>query len=287
MVIKIWGCRGSLTTPGIETLRYGGESTCVEVQSDTHQPIIIDAGSGIRKLGQAILKDKSISHITLLLTHSHWDHLAGFPFFSPAYVPGYSINVCGGPRAQQYVWKYLTHQMEAPYFPVDLSALKATFNKGCHCDRAVCDHSLPDCDRSVECHSIPLNHPNGGYGFKFVSAGRSFVFLTDNEIRYKHEGGLPRKAYVEACRGADLLFHDSQYTEEEYSAKSGWGHSTFMDSVQLAMDAGVKRLGLFHHDPERTDEDLDRQVHSCREFIAKSGSSLDCFACAEGMELEL
>ncbi|MBZ5703381.1 MAG: MBL fold metallo-hydrolase [Acidobacteriia bacterium] len=287
MKIQIWGCRGSLTTPGRETLRYGGESTCIEVQSDSGRRIVVDAGSGIRKLGLSLVKERNVSHITLLLTHSHWDHLSGFPFFMPAYDPDYSITVCGGPRPQQDVWKYLTRQMEAPYFPVDFSALKARFNVGCHCDQTFCDHIVPNGDQSIQCHSIPLNHPNGGYGFVFVNEGKTFIFLTDNELRYTHEGGLPRKAYVETCRGADILFHDAQYTEEEYSRTQGWGHSTFKDAIGLAMEAGVKRLGLFHHDPERTDDDLDRELDRCRNEIAKSGSSLDCFACAEGMVIDV
>lgn len=287
MNVKVWGCRGSLPTPGSNTLRYGGESTCIEVQSQSGQHIAVDAGSGIRKMGKSLLEDHSVSHLDLLLTHSHWDHLVGFPFFAPAYVPDFSIALCGGPTAQGSVWQYLTHQMEAPYFPVDFHALKATFSLGCKCDRAFCDHMLPGSDRSIACHSFPLNHPNGGYGFKFVGDGKTFVFLTDNEIRYAHEGGMSRDAYVDACSGADLLFHDAQYIEEEYADKRGWGHSTSMDAVELAMDAGVKRLGLFHHDPDRTDDEIDREVDRCRNQIAKAGSTLDCFACAEGMVIDV
>jgi phosphoribosyl 1,2-cyclic phosphodiesterase len=287
MNIRIWGCRGSLTTPGKETLRYGGESTCLEIKSGTGHRIIVDAGSGIRKLGLSMVKEQAASQINLLLTHSHWDHLSGFPFFEPAYDPNYSINVCGGPIPQQFLWKYLTHAMEAPYFPVEFGALKAKFNVGCHCDRLACDHALPTGDTSVECRSIPLNHPNGGYGFKFISRGKTFVFLTDNEIRHHHLGGLPREVYVDECRNAELLFHDAQYTEEEYATTCGWGHSTYADAVDLALEAGVKRLGLFHHDPGRTDDDLDRMVDQCRERIQKAGSSLECFGCAEGMMLEV
>ncbi|HEY6953414.1 MAG TPA: MBL fold metallo-hydrolase [Bacteroidota bacterium] len=287
MNVRIWGCRGSLTTPGKETLRYGGESTCVEIKSGKGNSIIVDAGSGIRRLGLAMMEDQSTSHVNLLLTHSHWDHLSGFPFFMPAYNPNFSISVCGGPVPQQYLWRYLTHAMEAPYFPVEFRALKAKFTVGCHCDRLHCDHVLAGTNNSVECHSIPLNHPNGGYGFKFISGGKTFVFLTDNELRFHHAGGLPRKTYVDACRDADLLFHDAQYTEEEYAATRGWGHSTYADAVDLALDAGVKRLGLFHHDPARTDDDLDRNVDECRERIRKAGGGLECFGCAEGTEMEV
>lgn len=287
MTIRIWGCRGSLTAPGKETLRYGGETTCVEIRSENGKCTIVDAGSGIRRLGLSMMKENPASHINLLVTHSHWDHLLGFPFFTPAYNPNYSITVCGGPVPQQLLWKYLTRAMEAPYFPLEFGALKAKFNVGCHCDKLHCDHILPADDSSLECHSIPLNHPNGGYGFRFVNHGKTFVFLTDNEIRHHHEGGLPRKVYVDECHGADLLFHDAQYTEEEYATTRGWGHSTFTDAVDLALEAGVKRLGLFHHDPNRTDDELDRIVDECRERIQKAGSTLECFGCAEGMVLEV
>ena len=285
MNVRIWGCRGSLAAPGKETLRYGGESTCLEIRSETGQRAIIDAGTGIRKLGLAIMKEQADPRLTLLLTHSHWDHIAGFPFFQPAYSQNFTISVCGGPTAQQSVWKYLSHAMQAPYFPVEFSALKARFNIGCHCDRIHCDHVLPPGDTSIECHSIALNHPNGGYGFKFISGGKTFIFLTDNEIRHHHEGGLPRKVYVDSCRGADLLFHDAQFTDEEYASTRGWGHSTYSDAVDLAIEAGVKRLGLFHHDPNRTDDDVDRQVDWSRERIQKSGAEIECFGCAEGSEM--
>ncbi len=287
MKVKIWGCRGSLTTPGKGTLRYGGESTCLEIISGSGERIIVDCGSGIRRLGNSLLADKSIRDVTVILTHAHWDHLAGFPFFVPAYVPGYSITVCGGPDAQESAMRYLKHQMSPPYFPVDFTAMKANFDTGCHCDWKECGHCPSKTDGSIKCQSIPLNHPNGGYGFKFVSDSRSFVFLSDNEIRHKHEGGRPRDEYVDFCRYADLLFHDAQYTEKEYERTVSWGHSTFKDALDLAIDAGVKRLGLFHHDPEHDDDMLDRQVEYCRDYISKRGSSIECFGCAEGMELEV
>jgi phosphoribosyl 1,2-cyclic phosphodiesterase len=284
MKIVVWGCRGSIPAPGPDTLRYGGESTCIEVRADNGEVIIIDAGSGIRKLGQQLLKDKSVKNLTLLLTHAHWDHLSGFPFFRPAFSPAYTISLCGGPDAQQSVQDYLSHQMDPPYFPIDFKYLKARFINGCSCDKKNCIQSLTDMDRCIVCESIPLNHPNGGYGFKLTSKGASFVFLTDNELRYHHEGGLQREEYVEFCRNAGLLFHDAHYLEAEYANTRSWGHSTVRDAVDLALDAGVKKLGLFHHDPDRTDDEIDRQVDWCRKYIESRESRLDCFACAEGLE---
>ena len=287
MNVKVWGCRGSITSPGKKTLRYGGETTCVELTSDVGQKIVIDAGSGIRKLGHKLLKDRTVSSVNLLLTHAHWDHLAGFPFFGPAYLSDFSINICGGPMGQQSVMKYLARQLEPPYFPMVFDVLKARFETGCLCTREFCDHRLPGNDTTMTCYSLPLNHPNGGYGFKFVGIDGTFVFLPDNEIRYRHEAGLPRESYVDFCKNADLVFHDAQYAEAEYDRKRSWGHSTFKDAIELAMEAGVKSLGLFHHDPDRSDDDIDRQVDWCREYILKFGSPLECFACSEGMDLNV
>lgn len=287
MKVKIWGCRGSIPTPGKETLKYGGESTCVEVISRSGEIIIIDCGSGIRKLGKELIKDKSIDHVRLMLTHSHWDHLSGFPFFVPAFVPRFSISLCGGPISQDVLMKYLNHQMEPPYFPVDFSAIKADFSVGCSCGLGFCDHNLKGVDKTMACHSIPLNHPNGGYGFKFIQDNKVFVFLTDNEIRFAHEGGLSREDYVEFCRGADLLFHDAQFTEEEYIKRKSWGHSTYLDAIQIGIEAGVKSLGLFHHDPDHDDDFIDNQVRIWQDYIKNSGSKMECFACADGMELNV
>lgn len=286
MKVKIWGCRGSIPAPGKNTLVYGGESTCVEITSDEGESLIIDAGSGIRKLGDKILKDDQ-KNIVLLFTHAHWDHLSGFPFFRPAYFTAYNVSLCGGPVPQGTVMKYITHQMEPPYFPVSISAMKANFTEGCHCSQGFCNNSPGGRIKSIKCSSIPLNHPDGGYGFRFVNSGKSFVFLTDNELRYQHEGGRTTEDYINFCRDADLLIHDAQYTEDEYKRTVTWGHSTFGDAINLALKAGVKRLGLFHHDPDRTDDEIDHQVEIYRRYINEKGIPLDLFACAEGMVINI
>lgn len=287
MRVKIWGCRGSIPSPGHETLIYGGESTCIEVTSDAGENLIIDAGSGIRKLGNKLIKEKIRKDLTIIFTHAHWDHLTGFPFFKPAYSSEYTVSLCGGPIPQEVLLQYVKHQMEPPYFPVDISEMKAEFKAGCHCDRDFCDHCPGGIIKSIKCHSIPLNHPNGGYGFKFMGDGKTVCFMPDNEIRFRHEGGLTIKEYADFFRGSELLIHDAQYTEEEYKKTISWGHSTFTDAVDLALKSGVKRLALFHHDPDRSDHDLKYQVELCRKYIKEQESNLECFACAEGMEIKL
>lgn len=280
MKIKFWGCRGSIPAPGPDTLKYGGNTTCLEVRPPGGGVIIIDAGSGIRLLGKQLLKEKTTTDVFLLLTHSHWDHLTGFPFFTPAYSSKYKISVYGGPSAQGSLKNYLSHQMMPPYFPVDFNLMKATFhfgNNGLH----------SGCIGGIDFSSIELSHPNGGYGFKLALDGKRFVFLTDNEPAFPHAGGLQRQQYVDFCRGADLLVHDSQYTDEEIRITRGWGHSTFAEATQIAIDAGVKKLGLFHHDPDRTDNELDRLIESCRKRIAQEGADIECFGCMEGAVVDL
>jgi len=284
MKIRIWGCRGSIPTPGPATLRYGGNTTCVEIRTSRDQLIIIDAGSGVRNLGWALSQKKEVHQIRFFFTHSHWDHLLGFPFFQPAYSENSHITFCSGSHAQDSIRTYLAHQMQAPYFPVDFNLLRAKFDF--RCERPNMEPGPCRLD-GLEVLPVSLSHPNGGYGYKFIEQGQTFVFLTDNELGFQHEGGLSREEYVDFCRGVDLLFHDAQYTDEEYKFTHNWGHSTFADATDLAIEAGVKRLGLIHHDPNRTDDDLDRQTASCKERIRLAGSAVECLAVAEGMVIEL
>ena len=280
MKIRIWGTRGSIPAPGFEMSRYGGNTTCVEIRLSDNTLIIIDAGTGIRKLGQVLSREKGLKVINLLLTHSHWDHLQGFPFFIPAYSEGYTIHVRGGPLARRSLEKYLAHQMEPPFFPVNFRLLEACFDFDSQ-------ESGPQAIAGATVAPIPLNHPNGGYGFEIREDGKSFIFLTDNELGYAHPGGLSPAGYIERCRGADLVLHDAQYTDKEYTRTRSWGHSTYTAAVDLAASAEVTRFGLCHHDPDRSDDELDAHVRACRQRLARAGSAVDCFAAREGMEIDL
>lgn len=284
MKIKCWGCRGSLPTPDSDKQYYGGNTTCLEIETTTGERIIIDAGSGIRNLGKALCAAKVGENIRFFFTHSHWDHLMGFPFFPPAYAKDFTLSFCSGPHAQDTIRNFLSHQMEPPYFPVDFSAIKA--KTIFHCDNP--NNEPRNCRCSgAEVRPINLSHPNGGFGYKIIDAGASCVFLSDNELGFSHPGGPDHADFVDFCRRSDLLIHDAQYTDSEYERTRGWGHSTFADATDLAIAAEVGRFGIFHHDPDRSDSDLNHQVSLCRERIRRAGSSVECFAIAEGMELML
>jgi phosphoribosyl 1,2-cyclic phosphodiesterase len=280
MNIKIWGCRGSIPSPGCDTSVYGGNTTCVEVRLEDETLLVIDAGTGMRCLGNAIVKAGGPKKIHLLLTHAHWDHLQGFPFFVPAYMVGYNIVVRGGPRVQKSLEAFLAHQMDPPYFPVPFRDLKASFDF-----QKENGQSMTIGDTRIL--PIALKHPNGGYGYKFLENGKTFVFLTDNEIGFDHPGGLADGEYIELCRDADLLLHDGQYTPQEYETTRGWGHSTFQAVTDLAIAAEVKRLGIFHHDPRHLDQELDRYIEECRQRIWRNKSRVECFGTKEGMEIHL
>jgi phosphoribosyl 1,2-cyclic phosphodiesterase len=284
MRIKVWGARGSISVTGPDTLFYGGNTTCLELRSANGDLVLIDAGTGVRQAGKALMMPGEPRHVRFFFTHSHWDHLFGFPFFEPAYLPEFHLRFCGGVHAQESIRRYLGHQMEAPYFPVDFSNLKARCSFQCD------NPHTPDlgCQLGgLRIERIALNHPNGGFGFRFTEDGRSFVFLTDNELGFEHPGGPSPAAFADFCRGATLLFHDAQYTDVEYEHTRGWGHSTYRDAVGLALAAGVERLGFFHHDPDRTDAQLDKQVAYWQAHLKETGSSIACFAAAEGMVIDV
>ena len=272
MRIRCWGARGSIPVSGPEYLKYGGDTTCVEVRATAGDIIIIDAGSGIRRLGGQLVAEGA-TEMDLLFTHAHWDHLLGFPFFKPLYRPGVAVRVFGSPFAQKTIQQMLSETMSRPNFPVPLEEV--------HAD--VSFHESGDCPGPLNLGGVTvvatvLSHPDRGLGYKFIEGGRAFVFLTDNELGLQHPGGGTFDDYVGFCAGADLLIHDAEFAPEEYEHTRGWGHSTWADALALALRAGVKSLGLYHHNQDRTDEEVDAFVASCRGRIARENAELECFA---------
>jgi phosphoribosyl 1,2-cyclic phosphodiesterase len=215
---------------------------------------------------------KGLRCATLFMSHSHWDHIQGFPLFAPAYDPDFSLTVLGWSSHRMSLHEILARQQSSPVFPVPLDALHANIQIGEYCMDGV--------ERGgVRIRVEPLLHPGGACGFRIDEEGRSVVFMTDNELPGP---GADWDRLVNYCAGADLLIHDAQYTDEELDSHRGWGHSSISQAVALANASGVKRLGLFHHDPDRSDAALDAIVAKCREIESASGSGLNVFAAAEG-----
>lgn len=275
MHIRCWGSRGSIPVSGQEYVRYGGDTACLEIRTRNDHVIIVDAGTGIRRLGNALIAEGRYSY-DLIFTHAHWDHLLGFPFFRPVYMEQAEIRMQGCPFAQKFVETMLSKVMSPPNFPVRYADVKAHI------------HHEPVCPERIEIDSvaiipIPLSHTNQGNGYKFIEDGKSFVFLTDNELDFTHNGGLSFESYQEFSAGADLLIHDGEFTEEEYRKTREWGHSTYTSALKLAIAANVKQLGLFHLNQDRTDQKMDDIVEQCRQVVTETGAELSCFAVGADM----
>ncbi|MBI5642029.1 MAG: MBL fold metallo-hydrolase [Deltaproteobacteria bacterium] len=279
MIVRCWGARGSIAVSGKEFNKYGGDTTCIEVVSNAGDIIVIDAGTGIRALGNKLLRENA-RKINLLLTHAHWDHLSGFPFFKPIYKKETEIRIFGPQPTQDSLKSIISKTMTSPYFPIELEDINAQIS---FLGMGHNNYSIG----SVKISTIPLSHPNQGVGYRLEEDGKSFVFLTDNELTFHHPIGLIYDAYVKFAKGADLMFHDAEYSREEYKETAGWGHSVYLDTLNLALDAGVKALGLFHHNQDRTDIEVDRIEEECKKIVAEKGSRMKCFAVAAGMEIKL
>ena len=270
MKITCWGSRGSLPVSGSEYFKYGGDTACLDIRTGSGDIIIIDAGTGVRRLGNKLLEE-GIDSAHFIFTHAHWDHLMGFPFFKPIYIPGTRLFMHRCPFHKTFVEKTLNRIMSQPYFPVRYKDIQADISYEDACP-------TPFEIGSVKIMPISISHPNGGSGYKFIEDDRSFVFLTDNELGFAHPGDHSVEAYIDFCGGTDLLIHDAEYTPEEYLTTRGWGHSVFTDTIDLAMAAGVNNLGLYHLNQERTDTQMDQIVLACQDRIKEKGIEMRCKA---------
>jgi phosphoribosyl 1,2-cyclic phosphodiesterase len=280
MRIKFWGARGSIPVSGRQYIKYGGSTTCLEVRSRKDELVIIDAGSGIRLLGKELLKN-SPPPFTMLFTHSHWDHVLGFPFFAPIYNKKTRIKIMGCSfSSADPAREIIAKTMQPPGFPVKFEEISARFEF---------DSLSPGgCDiGGLQVLPIELSHPNGGLGYKFCEGGRTFVFLTDNELASVHPGGRRADDYVAFSRGADLLVHDADYTDAEYPRRKTWGHSTWQQALDMALRSEVSAFALFHHNQDRSDAELDRIAAECAKRARRAGSKMKCFAVREGQEVKL
>ncbi|MBW1681036.1 MAG: MBL fold metallo-hydrolase [Deltaproteobacteria bacterium] len=281
MKIKFWGTRGSIAVPGKDTTIYGGNTTCLEITLASERKVIVDAGTGIRALGDVLSSEREVVDVHLLITHIHWDHVLGFPFFAPIYNPSTRITIDGFPTCMKGLRYTFDNKMGDGFFPIQFDDLRARIK---YLDRI--NRGPLDLD-GVLVDTIPLQHPQGGFGFRFREGEKTFIFLTDNELRDDAWTGRSPQDYAEFCRDADILVHDAQYTPEEIADRRGWGHSDYLSVVRLALEANVKRLILFHHDPSRKDVQVMAMKVLCDDFVRKEGATLVVEAAMENSEFDL
>ena len=256
LTVRFWGVRGSLPTPRQGNLGVGGNTTCLEVRGPDGTVVILDAGTGVRDLGYALAGEAGGDPLDLhlLFSHFHWDHLQGLPFFAPLYAPGNRLTLHAVAKDGE-LEDAMRAQMQHPYFPVPFEDLGSAVAFAHLVDGA------PFQIGEISVRPFPLYHPQGSYGFRIEAGGASFVYATD----YEHGDADLEARFVEAARGADVLYSDAQYTPDEYELRHGWGHTTWEQATRLATEAGVGRLLLGHHDPAHDDATLDRILAQARE----------------------
>jgi phosphoribosyl 1,2-cyclic phosphodiesterase len=296
--LKLWGVRGSIPVPGLGTVRYGGNTACVEVRAD-EELIVLDAGTGIRELGLSLENEFGSQpiNLSLLITHVHWDHIQGFPFFVPSYNDKNQIRIFGYNGTDSGLHEILKGQMATPFFPVALYDLpgKIQFENLKSMDFKI---------GKVRVRARLMNHPGVCVGYRIFTSKGSVAYLPDHEPyeafklhsakshllspeqtqKRAHED---RAELVKFLQGSDILILDSQYTDEEYQAHVGWGHGSLSTVISLALDAGVRKLILFHHDPTHDDQTIDKMVQMARKLAAKSESYLEVEGAREGAEMTL
>jgi phosphoribosyl 1,2-cyclic phosphodiesterase/CheY-like chemotaxis protein len=287
MRVKFWGTRGSIAKAGADTLRYGGSTSCIQVITNNGSMIVFDCGTGAHNLGQSLMKNPGVpmrGH--LFISHTHWDHIQGIPFFAPLYQQGNRWDIYAPRSLLTSIQETLAGQMQHTYFPIDLEKLGASIHY----------HDLVEGELTVENIHIRthyLNHTALTLGYRLECDGVVLVYACDHEP-YSHElavkdGEMNNEELLHAAflKKADLVIHDAQYTNEQFPEKIGWGHSTFTYAMRMCEYAGVKRLALTHHDPLHNDEAIDHIVQRAKQILQEKKSSLDVFAACEGMEIDL
>lgn len=299
MKLKFWGVRGSIPTPGKDTVRYGGNTPCLELRLDNDELIIFDAGTGIRNFGDEMMNNGASLNAHLLITHPHWDHIQGFPFFKPAFISGNELTIIGTDRLEKSLSEIISEQMDRIYFPVQLHELKAKINF-----RPIREEGEIKM-RGCTVNAMYVNHPGFTVGYRLVYKGKILVYISDNEPydrkvaatlsnfepivkqKYESQQGDPNQRVFDFCRGADVLLHDATYTPEEYIDRVGWGHSHYLFALRVAAEAEVGKLILFHHEATHSDEKVDDILRKSKKEVKTRGYKFEVEAAAENMVLSI
>ena len=297
--VRFWGVRGSYPAPFPSHMKVGGNTPCIELRLGD-QLLVFDAGTGIIPLGQALVKQSEVRHLTVILTHYHWDHISGLPFFVPAFVPGWSIDFYGPASCAGELRHHISQQMKAPYFPVETETWLADIS-----------YQVPGASATqigpVKISYFTMHHPGLTYGYRVEVNGKTIVYAPDNELDFITQSIEQRKDEfdederrlleemkkeekwrgIEFMHRADILIHDAQYTLDDYRKKRGWGHSCYIDTVNSAIDADVKSLYLFSHDPSYDDERLDEVLRDAGTVVENRQSKMPCQLAREGTVIAL
>ena len=279
IIVDFWGVRGSVPSPGPTTTRYGGNTSCVSITADD-KILILDAGTGIRNLGSAIISKPDLE-IFVIVTHSHWDHIQGFPFFTPIYQPNRPVHMFPTLHKKNVVLASLIDQMDGAHFPITPDQVPSNFN-------FVTENPLEFLgSNGFHLEMVPMNHPGKAFGYKITIDDKIICYFTDNEIDPPYEKSIELNELTNQCRNADILIHDAQYTEDDMPLKHGWGHSLISQVTELGKSAEVKNLVYYHHDPERTDDLLDKELEKAVKTLKENGSSVQPYFAYEGLKLTL
>ena len=297
--IRFWGVRGSYAAPFSSHLKVGGNTSCVEIRVDDHI-LVCDAGTGVIPLGDHLIREARINRIMIILTHYHWDHICGLPFFVPAFSPDWNITFFGPGENAHVIEQRLSNQMKAPYFPVETETWMANID---YLEPA--GSSFNYGPMAIAFHNV--HHPGVTYGYRINVNGKSIVYISDNECLFLEKSlqqridefsaqerelmeqmkNEERVTELSLIKDADILIHDAQYTPEDYEQKRGWGHSCYIDTVNTAIDANTGKLYLYHHDPNYDDATVQEIHRKAVDIVRERGSDLECHIAREGMVIDL
>ena len=280
--ITFWGVRGSFPTPEKDKMDFGGHTSCISIYTKHNELVVFDMGTGLKQLGEALIGDiSSPKEIHILMSHYHWDHIQGFPFFIPIYQPGRPVHMFPTIHKKNVVLASLIDQMDGAHFPVTPDQVPSNFN-------FVTENPLEFLESNgFHLEMVPMNHPGKAFGYKITIDDKIICYFTDNEIDPPYEKSIELNELTNQCRNADILIHDAQYTEDDMPLKHGWGHSLISQVTELGKSAEVKNLVYYHHDPERTDDLLDKELEKAAKTLKENGSSVQPYFAYEGLKLTL